>query len=109
MSFIIAMHPYPDESLAGLIVRATARDFYRNPLRELRAVDIVTTTPQSLCTRSPALAQPIAKLIGCSETHAIALCSIPLSRAVMAGLTFLASRSRLSTETAAGGEWHPEL
>src|SRR5258707_15842982 len=72
MRFVIPVEPYPDESLAGLIVRATARNFRRNPLQALRVVDVVTGAPQSLCSRSPALAASIAKLIGSSDADVIA-------------------------------------
>lgn len=71
MTFIFPVEPYPDESLAGLIVRATASNFYRSPLVALRSVDVVTTAPGSLSGRSPADARSIAKLVGSRNIAAI--------------------------------------
>jgi hypothetical protein len=72
MKLIFPIEPYPDESLAGLIVRATARNHHRNPLKALRTVDVVTTAPGSLCSRSPDLAKSIARLVGSNDKKVIA-------------------------------------
>jgi hypothetical protein len=71
VTFIFQVEPYSDESLAGLIVRATARNFHRNTLVALRSVDVMTNEPGSLCSRSPALSRSIAKLVGSRNTDAI--------------------------------------
>jgi hypothetical protein len=72
MKLIFPIEPYLDESLAGLIVRATASNHHRNPLKALRTVDIVTNAPGSLCSRSPDLAKSIAKLVGSNDEKLIA-------------------------------------
>ncbi|WP_375762582.1 hypothetical protein ACE10W_05210 [Bradyrhizobium sp. B025] len=72
MTFIVPVEPYPDESLAGLIVRATAMNFRRNPLMALRRLGIVTTRPASLCVRSPTLSKKIAGMVGSCDVETIA-------------------------------------
>jgi hypothetical protein len=62
----------PDECLGGLVVRATATNFRRNPLTALRRVGVVTQAPQSLCSRSPALAKTIADFVGTSDVASVA-------------------------------------
>lgn len=71
MTFIVPAEPYPDESLAGLVVRATAMNFRRNPLMALRRFGIVTTRPASLCIR-PSLAETIARMTGTHDVERIA-------------------------------------
>jgi hypothetical protein len=72
VTFLVPAEPYPDESLAGLIVRATAMNFRRNPLMALRRFGILTTRPASLCVRPPSLAETIARMAGTHDVERIA-------------------------------------
>jgi hypothetical protein len=72
MSFAFPIDPMPDEDLGGLVVRATATNFRRNPLTALRRVGIVTQAPQSLCSRPPALAETIADFVGTADVASVA-------------------------------------
>ena len=72
MSLIIPVEPYADESLAGFIVRATARNHLRGPLSALRETGIKTVKLGSLCSRSPSLAHPIAAWVGTQHVDRIA-------------------------------------
>ncbi|ABE40884.1 conserved hypothetical protein [Rhodopseudomonas palustris BisB5] len=71
MIFVVPVEPFADESLAGLIVRATARNYHRNAVQTLRAIG-VGHEPQSLCTGTPALAAPVARLIGSADASSVA-------------------------------------
>jgi hypothetical protein len=72
MSLIIPVEPYADESLAGFVVRATARNHLRAPLSALLATGIKTVRLGSLCSRSPSLARPIAAWAGTQNVEALA-------------------------------------
>jgi hypothetical protein len=72
MGLIIPVEPYPDESLAGFIVRATARNHLRRPLGALREAGIETVRLGSLCSRSPSLARSIAAWAGTQDADTVA-------------------------------------
>jgi hypothetical protein len=72
MSFIFPVHPYPDESLAGFVVRAAATNLRRSPSRALRCTGIRCSRVVTLCGRSPAFADPIARWAGTPDVQSIA-------------------------------------
>jgi transposase len=73
LKLIIPVEPHADESLAGFVVRATARNHLRNPHAALRDAGILTTRLlKSLSSRSPALADRIAAWAGTENVVAIA-------------------------------------
>jgi hypothetical protein len=71
MRFAFPIDPMPDECLGGLVVRATATNFRRNPLRALHRIGVITHAPQSLCSRSPALAKTIADFVGTADVASV--------------------------------------
>ncbi|MGY4330234.1 transposase [Bradyrhizobium sp. LB7.2] len=68
---IIPVEPHVDESLAGFVARATARNHLRRPLGELRELGITKAKLGSLCNRSPSLAPRIAAWAGVKDVDAI--------------------------------------
>ncbi|MGX1235619.1 hypothetical protein AB7M71_008711 [Bradyrhizobium japonicum] len=72
MRFAFRIDPMPDECLGGLVARATAINFRRSIPTELRKVGVVTLHPQSLCSRSPELAESIAEFVGTADVASVA-------------------------------------
>jgi hypothetical protein len=72
MSLIIPVDPHEDESLAGFVVRATARNHFRIPLSALRDAGIKTVRLGSLCSRSSSLAASIAAWAGTQNVETLA-------------------------------------
>lgn len=73
MRFAFPVDPMPDECLGGLVLRATATNFRRSPLKALRRVGVITLAPQSLCSRSPDLAKSIADFVGTLDVANVAV------------------------------------
>jgi hypothetical protein len=69
---MITKRGYPDESLAGFVVRATATNLRRRPSAALRGAGIRCNDIGSLCSRSRALAPSIAEWAGVLDPRAIA-------------------------------------
>lgn len=69
---IIPVEPYANESLAGFVVRATARNHLRSPHAALQDAGIETTRLESLSSRSPTLADRLAAWSGTNNVVAIA-------------------------------------
>jgi hypothetical protein len=115
MSFAFPIDPMPDEDLGGLVLRATATNFRRNPLTALRRVGIVTHAPQSLCSRSPALARTIADFVGTSDVESVAAKFHPKLDEDGSRIDFFgeplrpfyrdAGRRRVSPRALKAGEW----
>jgi hypothetical protein len=72
MSLIIPVEPHVDESLAGFVVRATARNHLRSPHSALMEAGIKTTRLGSLCSQPPSLARPIAAWAGTQNVEMLA-------------------------------------
>jgi hypothetical protein len=72
MSLIIPVEPYVDESLAGFLVRATARNHLRSPHSALMEAGIKTAQLGSLCSRPPSLARSIAAWAGTQNVETLA-------------------------------------
>src|SRR5690242_2172756 len=72
LKLIIPVEPCSDESLAGYVVRATARNHMRNPHAALQDAGIVTTRLESLRSRTPDLAKVLATWAGTENVLAIA-------------------------------------
>jgi hypothetical protein len=71
MSLMIPVEPYEGESLAGFVVRATARNHLRRPMSALLEAGIKTVRLGSLCSRSPSLAGPIAAWAGTQNVETL--------------------------------------
>jgi hypothetical protein len=72
VSLITPVEPYADESLAGFIVRAAARNHFRRPLAALEGTGIKSGKLGSLCSRDPSLADPIAVWAGTRNVETVA-------------------------------------
>lgn len=115
MRFAFAIDPMPDECLGGLVTRATAVNFRRSTLAELRRVGVVTNAPQSLCSRSPALAKTIADFVGTADVASVAAKFHPQLGANTGRIDFFgeplrafyrdAERRRVSPRALRIGEW----
>ncbi|GLR98967.1 hypothetical protein ACVIU7_005485 [Bradyrhizobium liaoningense] len=71
MPLAFPIEPATDESLAGFVVRATARNLLRSPVGALSAIGIRTARPGSLSSGSPKLATSIAEWAGTEDVEAI--------------------------------------